>query len=149
MVASLKGFGTVMGVRLSPGSPGLTLGARMLMTQRRRAFTLIEMIAVLAVLLILAAIAVPSFLTAINGTRDQSAVLSAQALAKSIDANATLSQVAPVSYSNIAGAISEWDTDRVEAVNNNDGTITVSVEGGATDATATITLAPAPEHALL
>lgn len=118
----------------------------------RKGFTLIEMIAVLALLLILAAIAVPSFVTAIDGTRDQSAVLSAEALAGSIDANAAIAQVAPEAYvADLADfatstVYTEWDNPgKVTAVYTEaTDTIVVSVDGGAAgtadDSTATIAL---------
>lgn len=114
--------------------------------RNRRGFTLIEMIAVLAVLLILAAIAVPSFLTAINGTRDQAAVLSAEAFASSIDANATIAGVSAAEFvaNNPAYATdvkTEFlaETDNV-TVSEGSGTVTVTVTSGTESSSATITL---------
>lgn len=63
---------------------------------RRRGFSLMEMVAVIAVLLVLAAIAVPSYLTAVRGVRANAVELSALAFARAIDATAATQQRAPV-----------------------------------------------------
>jgi type II secretory pathway pseudopilin PulG len=69
-----------------------------------RAFTLLETVAVLVLILVLAGLAIPTYRAVIGETREDAAVVSAKAFAKSIDAYAASQNVAP----------SELDADLLE-----------------------------------
>lgn len=64
----------------------------------RKAFTLLEMVAVLVLILVLAGIAVPTYQAVIGETRENAAVLSAKALRNYGDSYAATQQVAPSTF---------------------------------------------------
>jgi prepilin-type N-terminal cleavage/methylation domain-containing protein len=62
---------------------------------RRKGFTLLEMVAVLVIILVLAGLAIPTYQAVIGETRENAAVLSAKALRNHLDSWAATQQVAP------------------------------------------------------
>lgn len=116
----------------------------------RRAFTMIEMIAVLTLIIVISGLAVASFQGVIGETRSDSAYLLAQGFAKDLDATAALYTTAPADYygdesegTNRLTAVRQDLIEGPDFIANGDGTITVVSDAGALPANqrcATITL---------
>jgi prepilin-type N-terminal cleavage/methylation domain-containing protein len=112
---------------------------------RTKAFTLLEMVAVLVLVLVLAGIAVPTYQAVIGETREDAAVLSAKAFRNSIDAYAASQNVAPDELASalmetpsgtLAAELPDNATTTVDA-----GVVTLKLEFGSDDKYAQITLA--------
>ena len=109
----------------------------------KRGFTLIEMIAVLTILLVLAGIAVPTFQAVISEVRANAVELSAQALAGNVDAYAATQQVAPadLTAAQLATLVGEMPAGNLTIDTSVAGEIELTADAGTqNEKVATITL---------
>ncbi len=110
----------------------------------RKAFTLLEMVAVLVLILVLAGIAVPTYRAVVGETRENAAVLSAQAYRDSIDSYAATQQVPAAELASAlladGGILADEMPDNA-SVSVDGNVVAVRMENGSDDRCATITLA--------
>jgi prepilin-type N-terminal cleavage/methylation domain-containing protein len=107
-----------------------------------KGFTLLEMVAVLVLILVLAGLAIPTYQAVITEARENAAVLSAKAFRDSIDAYAATQEVAPDELVDTA-AETTLDSELPSNASATWGTadVTVTLEFGSDDKSACITLA--------
>jgi prepilin-type N-terminal cleavage/methylation domain-containing protein len=105
-----------------------------MINRTKKAFTLLELIVVLLVLGILAAIAVPTFNTVKSNSAKRSAQTTAEGIARNADAIAASSASgAAVSGANLATAVGEADVENIDGWDT-DGTdlaYTTTISGNA------------------